>query len=88
MQHNTTAPTQGQREKAVFRSLAIPVSAFDHIKDTQRAIQASTGLAIGLNDTVAHIVRQHKQLTQTAATEEQTHANVRNNRTPAILRAH
>ncbi len=61
MQHNTTLPTQGQREKAVFRNLAIPVSAFDHIKDTQRAIQASTGLAIGLNDTVAHIIRQHKQ---------------------------
>lgn len=61
MQHDTTAPAQGQREKAIFRNLAIPVSAFDHIKDTQRAIQASTGLAIGLNATVAHIVRQHKQ---------------------------
>lgn len=72
MQHDTPAPPQGQREKAVFRNLAIPVSAFDHIKDTQRAIQASTGLAIGLNDTVAHIVRQHKQQ-QTAA-----HADRRN----------
>lgn len=66
MQHNTATHSQGQREKAVFRNLAIPVSAFDHIKDTQRAIQASTGLAIGLNDTVAHIVRQHKQLEATA----------------------
>lgn len=88
MQHNPTAPTQGQREKAVFRNLAIPVSAFDHIKDTQRAIQASTGLAIGLNDTVAHIVRQHKQLTQTAATEALPHDPARNNRTPALLRSH
>lgn len=66
MQHNTTAPTQGQREKAVFRNVFIPVSAFDHIKDTQRAIQASTGQAMTFNDTVAHIIRQHKQLEATA----------------------
>lgn len=72
MKHDTHVSTQGQREKAVFRKLAIPVSTFDHIKDTQRAIQAGTGLAIGLNHTMTHIVRQHKQ--QQAA----AHAHRRN----------
>lgn len=75
MQHDHT---QAQREKAVFRNLAIPVSAFDHIKDTQRAIQARTGQHVSLNDTVAHIVRQHKQHTQNAAQEDKNHV-------PAIL---
>jgi hypothetical protein len=66
MQHHNAAasaapgPGLGQREKAVFRNLAIPVSAFDHIKYTQRALQASTGQAITLNQAVAHIVRQHR----------------------------
>lgn len=82
MRHDHTQahqPRSGAREKAVFRNLAIPVSAFDHIKDTQRAIQASTGQYASLNDTVAHIVRQHKQHTQNAAQEDRNHV-------PAILR--
>jgi hypothetical protein len=61
MQNHAPGPDTGQREKAVFRNLAIPVSAFDHIKDTQRALQASTGQAVTLNQAVAHIVHQHRQ---------------------------
>jgi hypothetical protein len=51
MQHLTSAapaapgPDLGQREKAVFRTVPIPVTAFDHIKDFQRATQASPGRA-------------------------------------------
>lgn len=80
MQH----PHQPEREKAVFRTVPIPVSAFDHIKDTQRAIQARTGRAVTFNEVFARIVHEHKHLTQNAAQEDQHHAT---DRTPALLRA-
>jgi hypothetical protein len=48
-------------EKAVFRQLAIPVSAFDHIKATQRAHAARCGQHLTLNQAVALIVREHQQ---------------------------
>jgi len=67
MQHQHPGPEQGQREKAVFRTVPIPVSAFDHIKDTQRAIQARTGRAVTFNEVFALIVHEHKHHTQNAA---------------------
>lgn len=70
-----------EREKAVFRTVPIPVSAFDHIKDTQRAIQARTGRAVTFNEVFALIVHEHKQHTQNA-----DHAQAQHNRTAAILR--
>lgn len=75
MQHQ-----QPEREKAVFRTVPIPVSAFDHIKDTQRAIQARTGQAPTFNEVFALIVHQHKQLTQNAEQEERSHV-------PALMRS-
>lgn len=61
MQHQHPGPEQGQREKAVFRTVPIPVSAFDPIKGTQRAIQARTGRAVTFNEVFATIVHEHKQ---------------------------
>lgn len=58
MQNNHPCP---EREKAVFRTVPIPASAFDHIKDTQRAIQARTGRAVTFNEVFATIVHEHKQ---------------------------
>jgi hypothetical protein len=69
MQNHQPGPDQGQREKAVFRTVPIPVSAFDHIKDTQRAIQARTGRAVTFNEVFATIVRQHKQHQAEARTD-------------------
>lgn len=73
MHHQHPGPEQGPREKAVFRTVPIPVSAFDHIKDTQRAIQARTGRAVTFNEVFAIIVREHKQHTQTACSESLAH---------------
>jgi len=76
MQHQ-----QPEREKAVFRTVPIPVSAFDHIKDTQRAIQARTGWAVTFNEVFALIVHEHKQHTQNADNAAPAHDN-----TAALLR--
>lgn len=79
MQHKHPGPTQGHREKAVFRNLAIPVSAFDHIKDTQRTLQQTFGQPVSLNETVAHIVHQHRQQTRDIARTQ------RRNDCPAVF---
>ena len=79
MQHQHPGPEQGQREKAVFRTVPIPVSAFDHIKDTQRAIQARTGRALTFNEVFAFIVHEHRHHTQNAAQGARKHG-------PALLR--
>lgn len=81
MQHQHPGPEQGPREKAVFRTVPIPVSAFDHIKDTQRAIQARTGRAVTFNEVFATIVHEHKQHTQNTNNGEHAHE-----RTAALLR--
>lgn len=54
-------PPEGYREKVVFRSLPIPVSAFDHIKDHQRALQARLGRHVTFNDAVTSLIHEHKQ---------------------------
>lgn len=60
-------------EKAVFRQLAIPVSAFDHIKATQRAHAARCGEHLTLNQAVALIVREHQQHQHNAEREGRPH---------------
>lgn len=86
MQNHQPGPDQGQREKAVFRTVPIPVSAFDHIKDTQRAIQARTGRTVTFNEVFATIVREHKQHTQNTNNGEHAHAPQHATRLAAILR--
>lgn len=86
MQNHQPGPDQGQREKAVFRTVPIPVSAFDHIKDTQRAIQARTGRAVTFNEVFATIVREHKQHTQNTNHGEHAHAQQHTPRVSVLLR--
>lgn len=80
---STPSPTEGQREKAVFRTVPIPVSAFDHIKDTQRAIQARTGRTVTFNEVFSLIVHEHKQHQQNADNGAHAHDRAHN---PAIHR--
>lgn len=49
------------KETVVYRHLALPVPVFDHIKDVQRRETARTGVHWTLNQTVARIVRDHKE---------------------------
>lgn len=78
MHNHHPGPEQGQREKAVFRTVPSTVSAFDHIKDTQRAIQARTGRAMTFNEVFATIVHEHKQHQGAAHTD-------RRNAPPAVF---
>ncbi|WP_058086535.1 hypothetical protein [Aquabacterium parvum] len=86
MQYQHPGPEQGQREKAVFRTVPIPVSAFDHIKDTQRAIQARTGRAVTFNEVFATIVYEHKQHTQNTNNGEHAHAPQQGPRAASVPR--
>jgi len=50
------------RAPAVFRHMAIPVPAFDHLKEFQRAHTARTGQRLTLNETLALMVAEHKAM--------------------------
>ena len=78
-----TNTTRDPCEKAVFRQLALPVSVFDHIKATQRALEARHGRHLTLNETVSQIIREHQATN--VAREGRTH-DTASNRTAALLR--
>lgn len=46
----------------VFRQVAFPVPVFDHIKSTQRSLEAATGQQLTINQTLAAIVLEHKRI--------------------------
>lgn len=48
----------------VFRQVAFPVPVFDHIKTTQRKLEAVTGHQLTINQTLAAIVLEHKRVTE------------------------
>ena len=48
-------------EQLVFRQVAFPVSAFDHLKDYQRDIERRTGERLNNNQVLARIMAEHKQ---------------------------
>lgn len=78
-------------EKVVYRHLALPVSTFDHLKDTQRAHEARTGERLSIAQTVALVSSEHKRLTQAGSTPNTAAPGVGNHdqanrRIPAILR--
>ncbi|WP_158443094.1 hypothetical protein [Rubrivivax gelatinosus] len=79
----TAHPRRG-REPAVFRNLALPVSVFDHIKDEQRRAEAETGERPSINQTVARIVREHRQYSE--AREGREHEQAEEHRRAALLR--
>ena len=68
--------THQHAEPAVMRTIPIPVSAFNHVKDTQRKHEAATGVRPSLNETFALLILDHQRLT---AINEQRH------HVPAIL---
>ena len=68
-----------EKEKAVYRQLALPVPVFDYIKDTQRAQQVRQGHPLTINQIVSQIIREHQQ--QTVEREER---NQHENKTQAI----
>lgn len=63
-------------EPAVIRTIPIPVSAFNYLKDTQRQHEARTGLRMTLNEAFAFLILDHQRLT--AINEQRNHV-------PAIL---
>lgn len=50
-----------EREKAVFRSVAFKVSAFDYLKNYQRHLEAAEGRQMTNNEVLARIIREHQQ---------------------------
>lgn len=64
-------------EPAVVRTIPIPVSAFNHVKDLQRKREAALGARQSLNETFAFLILDHQRLT--AINEHRHHV-------PAILR--
>lgn len=55
--HSTPGPAP------VFRSFALPVEAFDHLKDCQRHIQRTEGLHLTNGRLLARLLMEHKALT-------------------------
>lgn len=51
-------------EKAVFRNIAFPVSAFDYLKDFQRAYERQHGVRLNNNEALSVILNQHRQFTE------------------------
>jgi hypothetical protein len=71
MQHdNSRGPCSGLWDRTVWRSVPIPILAFDHLKDYQRAIQARDR-RITFNEVLALVVMEHQQ--QTAVNGAQRH---------------
>lgn len=49
-------------QAVVFRNFALPVPAFDHLKDVQRGYEKQHGVKINNNQTLAIILRQHQKM--------------------------
>ena len=70
MNHKSLGP-------AFTRTIPITVSAFNHIKDTQRKHEAETGQRLSLNDAFNSIILDHQRLTE---------SQVQRSNVPAVLR--
>ena len=57
-------------QKAIFRQIAFPLSAFDYLKQFQREQEAKHGARLTNNQALARILSEHQQ---TAERGEQTH---------------
>lgn len=66
-----------ENEKLVFRSIAFPLSAFDYLKDFQRAYEGRHGVRITNNEAVAIIFGEHKQATAGSGAHEHKEADAR-----------
>lgn len=48
--------------KCVFRNFALPVATFDHLKQFQRSYQEKHLVTLNNSQTLAVMLRQHRQL--------------------------
>lgn len=48
--------------RRVFRNFALPVPAFDHLKEFQRSYEGQHGVKINNNQALAIILEQHRQM--------------------------
>lgn len=66
MQNETTTSysndQQPKREPRVFRSFALPVPAFDHMKEYQRAYHEKHGVWLNNNYILTVILAEHKEM--------------------------
>lgn len=58
-------------EKAVFRQIAFPLSAFDYLKEFQRRQAAMTGTSLTNNEALAMILREHQKMTTVGSEEHE-----------------
>lgn len=54
-------PSLLRGEPTVIRQVTFPLRAFDHLKSTQRKLQAEQGISLTNNETLALILDQHAQ---------------------------
>lgn len=54
-------PPEGAPERTIFREFALPLSAFNYLKNWQRDYQAKHGASITNNQALAIILREHQQ---------------------------
>lgn len=59
-------------KKAVFRSIAFPVEAFDHLKEFQRNHEQQQGVRLNNNEALTLILKQHRQF----IAESEEHARI------------
>lgn len=53
-----------KQDQVVYRQIALPVSAFDHLKDYQRDTERRTGSRLTNSEALAAILKEHQQLTE------------------------
>lgn len=60
-------------EAVVFRSIAFPVSAFDYLKNFQRAYHRQHGVTLNNNQALAIILREHQQTNEASEAHDDRH---------------
>ena len=56
-----------KQEQVVYRQIALPVSAFDHLKGYQRATEGRGGKRLTNSEALAAILKEHQQFTEARA---------------------
>lgn len=56
-----------KQEQVVYRQVALPVSAFDHLKQYQRDTEGRSGKRLTNSEALTAILKEHQQLTEARA---------------------
>lgn len=62
-----------EKEKVVYRSVAIPVSAFDILKEFQREYERKHGVKLNNNEILTIIIKQHRKFIEEGVEHVWTH---------------